>query len=1164
MNGSNNHTVNDLLTIGNEVVLNNQVFLNKFIFCYQANKKFPDTGTATCSVIQKYVISDNKVEIIRAEGTNTYTDPTVVRFGQGLAHILNYTNSSEVNQKRDYHPTHATAALDDLQLALWEYLLAHADDNIQQIFGIGTPSRGGSEQIYWNSKYGKGLGSNTHKVWDDVTVSPAWSLKALEIYEEASDIFNGTTESSLNAEMYVIENDKDQPLLMVKSTEKPTVNLTFKKEDLSGRGLPGVNITLSNISNISSISNTSMTSTGTDGNFGTITVTPDQNNGTFVLRVAETEPIDYIGIGYVDLTVNYNTSTGEVISIDENHTNVTSSGSTVIIKNKPKTKLVINKTDLDTGDIISGAEFDITIENVSSVKIKIEGQSLGNDGLINSNNGIIPLEGVLAGTISFEEIYGNGSSEDIKITLTETKAPKGYIIENPVTTILVKQDYSQYNVNNVTWENISAGIAVPIKIANKRVITLSGNVWEDGQTGEKGNVCAANGQKDSLEINLEGITVELYSVKDNAVIQTKTTDSNGNYLFTNIPKTTEGYKVRFIYDGVNYEETPVGTVSKPSELNREEFNNKFQTISAGKSNGVQELDYIYNSNNKTSVLNTNTDLGIVDASFQMSAETAIYTDTATDIHCGLVKRNFDLAISTDVKEATLKLNEEETKYSYAQIMNGELNKSLTAENIQDLEAYVTFSVILKEQTMHEANVREFVYYYDEAYEPYNIISTSDYTVTIDTEARKITFTSIDTGLKLTSENNYRIEINLTFKVNKDVDGNIIVDETATNIAEITSYYTYEGFIDKDSAPGNANIIFVDGTPVLQEKENEYGYEDDTDIAKGLKIALTKNETETTNNAESDDENKETIKNEKENVENNTLSDAEDKETIKNEKENVENNTLSDDENKETIKDEKENVENNTLSDDENKEAIKDEKENVENNTLSDDQNKEAIKDEKEDVKNENTTNIIQNPEFDLSLNKYVSKVVLTNQSGTTTYTYNNSQLAKVEISQKELVGTVLLVEYEIQVTNEGNVYGYVTEIIDYLPEGLEFNSEMNTDWYLGTDNYLHYMVLDPQAIEPGKTEKIKLVLTKTLKSDSPGIIENTAEIVESVNLQGIPEKDSKSNNKKDGEDDISKAELIISIKTGNSIIYIGIILTSIIILGAGIYLIDKKVIRLRK
>ncbi len=215
----------------------------------------------------------------------------------------------------------------------------------------------------------------------------------------------------------------------------------------------------------------------------------------------------------------------------------------------------------------------------------------------------------------------------------------------------------------------------------------------------------------------------------------------------------------------------------------------------------------------------------------------------------------------------------------------------------------------------------------------------------------------------------------------------------------------------------------------------------------------------------------------------------------------------------------------------------------------------------------NITNIdiglVENPEFDLTLNKYISKVVVTNEEGTATYEYEDTELAKVEIGAKHISGSVLLVEYEIKISNEGDVNGYVTDIIDYLPKELQFNSEMNTEWYLGTDNYLHYMALDPQAIEPGKTQTVKLVLTKTLKSNSTGTIENTAEILESANLETIKDIDSVAGNQKAEEDDIGKASLIVSIRTGSPAMYIGIVIGSMLVLGLGIYIINKKILRVK-
>ena len=221
---------------------------------------------------------------------------------------------------------------------------------------------------------------------------------------------------------------------------------------------------------------------------------------------------------------------------------------------------------------------------------------------------------------------------------------------------------------------------------------------------------------------------------------------------------------------------------------------------------------------------------------------------------------------------------------------------------------------------------------------------------------------------------------------------------------------------------------------------------------------------------------------------------------------------------------------------------------------------DIIKLEDKNIKNIDI-GLIENAKFDLSLEKYVSKVVVTNSSESVNYDFGETNLAKIEIAAKRLAGSTILVQYEIKVSNEGDVQGYVGDVLDYMPEELEFNSEMNPDWYLDTNQILHNKTLEKIAIEPGKTQTVKLVLTKTLSSNSTGTIENTAEIGTVTNLEEIKDIDSTPANKKQGEDDIESASLIISIKTGGPILYIGIVLISLSVLGIGIYLIDKKVLK---
>ena len=63
-------------------------------------------------------------------------------------------------------------------------------------------------------------------------------------------------------------------------------------------------------------------------------------------------------------------------------------------------------------------------------------------------------------------------------------------------------------------------------------------------------------------------------------------------------------------------------------------------------------------------------------------------------------------------------------------------------------------------------------------------------------------------------------------------------------------------------------------------------------------------------------------------------------------------------------------------------------------------------------------------------------------------------------------------------------------------------------------------------------------------------------ITEAENIQGLKEYDSIQGNKNENEDDFSKVEILIGIKTGKAIVYIGIILPLLAFL---VYIIYKKI-----
>lgn len=215
------------------------------------------------------------------------------------------------------------------------------------------------------------------------------------------------------------------------------------------------------------------------------------------------------------------------------------------------------------------------------------------------------------------------------------------------------------------------------------------------------------------------------------------------------------------------------------------------------------------------------------------------------------------------------------------------------------------------------------------------------------------------------------------------------------------------------------------------------------------------------------------------------------------------------------------------------------------------------------LENQHITNInagfCENKIFDLSLQKAVKKVIVQNTRGTSIYEYNDVDIAKVELSAKEIEGSNILIEYSIKVKNEGEIAGYVTDVLDYIPKDLTFRSEINKDWYISTDGILHNQSLTNHILAPGQSKELTLMLTKTITTHNIGLIHNTAEIGKSSNPLGQEDIDSTPGNNQKDEDDLSSAQVIISISTGRIGCYISVMLISVILFLIGIYVIKGKV-----
>lgn len=206
---------------------------------------------------------------------------------------------------------------------------------------------------------------------------------------------------------------------------------------------------------------------------------------------------------------------------------------------------------------------------------------------------------------------------------------------------------------------------------------------------------------------------------------------------------------------------------------------------------------------------------------------------------------------------------------------------------------------------------------------------------------------------------------------------------------------------------------------------------------------------------------------------------------------------------------------------------------------------------------ENRTDIdlqlIRLKKFNLQLDKYISKVIVKNSKETKTTTYDNQKLVKEEIPNKNIVGSTVLVEYTIRISNIGELAGYATEIVDYLPKNMNFNSELNTQWYIANDGNLYNSSLASNIINPGESKDITLVLVKNVTSENTGKTVNIAKITKTTNIREYNDIDLTNNE--------SMAEIIINPATGGIFTYILVVFNSLIIILAGVYVIKKKVMK---
>ena len=196
--------------------------------------------------------------------------------------------------------------------------------------------------------------------------------------------------------------------------------------------------------------------------------------------------------------------------------------------------------------------------------------------------------------------------------------------------------------------------------------------------------------------------------------------------------------------------------------------------------------------------------------------------------------------------------------------------------------------------------------------------------------------------------------------------------------------------------------------------------------------------------------------------------------------------------------------------------------------------------------------------FDLALRKWVAKAIVTQDGKETVIETGHhaeddpEDVVKVDLKKSKVDRAVVKFEYQIRITNEGEIDGYAKEIKDHIPEGLRFEQSDNPTWTQTGENVIVTDQLKDTLLKPGESAEVTVVLTWINSGSNLGVKVNIAEISKDHNDYETPDIDSTPNNFVPGEDDIDDAPVMLAIKTGSAIIaYIttAVFAGAIIILG---------------
>ena len=196
--------------------------------------------------------------------------------------------------------------------------------------------------------------------------------------------------------------------------------------------------------------------------------------------------------------------------------------------------------------------------------------------------------------------------------------------------------------------------------------------------------------------------------------------------------------------------------------------------------------------------------------------------------------------------------------------------------------------------------------------------------------------------------------------------------------------------------------------------------------------------------------------------------------------------------------------------------------------------------------------------FDLALRKWVTKAIVTQDGEEKVFETGHhaeddpEDVVKVDLKKSKINKVVVKFEYQIRITNEGEIDGYAKEIKDRIPEGLRFDPADNPTWTQLEENIIVTDELKDTLLKPGESAEVTVVLTWINSGDNLGLKVNVAEISKDYNDYGTHDIDSTPDNNVWGEDDIDDAPVMLAVKTGNAVfgyIALAVFVGAVIVIG---------------